>query len=316
MRKFLGALLAALLPTSLLSSCSGPVELRVLCSNDERICNNWATEYAAQTGQKVRFLRLPTSAALARIRSLRTRPEFDVWVGGPAENYELAQTEGLLAPTSLPASRQIPSQFKARNGSWYGVYGSVLAICANPTELARKKLRPPQSWRQLSQKQYSGVISAASPRSSGTALSLIQTIEMTYRNPKDILTGIYNNVGRFTNSGTAPASAIASRQGALAISFTPYCRAQSLEVIYPSEGTTYEIGAGALLAKSPHPKRGRAFLNWLLSPPGQRAGEVGNLKQAPTNATFENSLAKLLANPHLKIVSKPPPEPRRSATNG
>ena len=96
MRSRLVVLLTLLL-SMVLCGChpAGKEQLAFICSNEESICKNWRDAYAAATGKNVSYLRLPTAQALTRISSSPKTREFDVWVGGPAENYVLAKRRGL-----------------------------------------------------------------------------------------------------------------------------------------------------------------------------------------------------------------------------
>lgn len=254
MRKQLGLLLAVALVAASICSCSTTPQLRLLCSNDEQVCAAWARAYSESRNISVHFLRLPTSMALSRLQSRKTDPEFDLWVGGPSENYELAAAKGLLQESMPASAKQVSRHFQSPQHKWFGVYGSLLAVCTAPD--SRLAL---SSWADLANPKYTGRISASSPLSSGTAYSLIQVAEKSQKNPKRTLEGIYNNVGRFTNSGTAPASVVSSGQADIAISFVPYCVANGLSVHYPKDGTTFEIGAAGVLKGAPPPKASRGL---------------------------------------------------------
>jgi len=59
--------------------------------------------------------------------------------------------------------------------------------------------------------------------------------------------------------------------------------APDLEVVFPNEGTGYEIGAMSLIKNAPSPVEARRFMDWAV---GQRAQELGPLftaYQIPTN---------------------------------
>ena len=99
----------------------GTTGLVVLCSNNVAACEAVVDAYEIETGSSVTVVRMPTSQALTRIRVPKEAGEFDVWMGGPAEAYTLAATEGHLA--SVTIDNDIPEELKDPDGRWYGIYG-------------------------------------------------------------------------------------------------------------------------------------------------------------------------------------------------
>lgn len=307
------ALVTALFAAILLTACAPSNDLLFLCSNEESVCEQWRADFEHDSGIPTRFLRLPTSEALARITSERGKPEFDAWVGGPSESYVLADKRGLLEPYRPKYFDSIPNQFKDEHAAWFGVYGSVLGFCINPHVLAENNLPHPTGWKDLEDPRLKTWISASSPLTSGTAFTALWTQTQLFDNPEEHLEKVYDNVGRFTHSGTAPASAVAAGDAGVAITFTPYCEQDfdpnvDLEVVFPNEGTFYEVGAAALLVGSRSESEARVFLDWLSSARGQQAMGRAGIPQSPINADLPDNLQEFLASTNVKVLDATAPE--------
>lgn len=312
--------LAAVMVSLLLSACSPAKtqQLFFICSNEESICQAWRDAYAASSGKNVGYLRLPTAQALTRIASSPKNLDFDVWVGGPAENFVLARRRGLLAPYQPRGLASIPADMHDSENYWFGVYGSLLGFCSNRQALAAKGLPIPTSWAELREKKYRKLVAASSPLTSGTAFTVVRVLDEIYGSQaKSAIREIYANVPRLTNSGTAPVQLVQAGEAGLAITFTPYCvgktpSGQNLQISYPREGTSYEIGSAALLKNSQHPEEGKAFLDWLSQKPGQEVAVKSATPQLAITRDIPGSLASRLqqADPHIL-----PARPQKSAVD-
>lgn len=285
-----------------------PPRLSVLCSNDHAICQAWANSYTKISGVEVSVTRLPTSEALARLRGHAHNPEFDIWIGGPAEAYVQADNEGLLAPYQVKYQSQIPKSFRAQNDTWTGVYASLLGFCSNPQLLTANGLKPPTSWQDLLSPRLKNQLSLSSPLSSGTAYSVMWTAHYLAASPtqaKQYLTQLWDNTNQFTRSGTAPAGVVKRGEATVAVTFAPYCETgpnQKMILTYPAEGTGYEIGAMALLTGSHHPQAAKDWLDYMSSAHGQESGRSTGIKQLTINRISPYSLEKQARKKSPKLI--------------
>ncbi|WP_081314518.1 extracellular solute-binding protein [Cutibacterium avidum] len=302
-------ILLSLIGATTLTSCSADDELSIVCSNEEHICQRWVEQFTATSGVPAHFLRLPTSQALARISGSKSAPEFDVWVGGPSENYVAAMEAGLLDPYFPTGYSQIPRKFRSNSGHWFGVYGSVLALCSNPDVLERLGVTAPRSWRDLEAPTLNGWVSASSPLTSGTAYTALWTQIRVFGADADRhLRTVYSHASRLTHSGTSPADVTARGEAAVAISFAPYCRqkvasGRPMTIAYPSEGTSFEVGGAARIRRARHPDQARIFLDWLSEPAGQEvAAHDEQIHQRPITRSLPGNLAEVLDSTRIKVL--------------
>lgn len=319
MRSRLVVLLTLLL-SLVLCGChpAGKEQLAFICSNEESICKNWRDAYAGATGKDVSYLRLPTAQALTRIASSPKTREFDVWVGGPAENYVLAKRRGLLSAYQPAGISDIPAAMRDSEGYWFGVYGSLLGFCSDQAALAARGLPVPKSWEELAKPQYHGLVAASSPLTSGTAFTVVRVLDEIYADQASLaIRNLYVNVPRLTNSGTAPVKMVLAGEAAIAITFTPYCAGKSeankeVTISYPKEGTSYEIGSAGLLKNARHVGEAKMFLDWLSQKSGQEVAVKSPTPQLAITRAIPGSLASRLQQPDPYIL---PARPQKSAAD-
>ncbi|WP_216380140.1 substrate-binding domain-containing protein [Arcanobacterium phocae] len=266
----------------------------VLCSNNERTCENLVNDYVKYSGLDAQMVRMPTSEALAYVRSGGQKSEFDVWIGGPAEAYILADRDGLLEPHQLD-TYAIPSTMLT--DTWVGTYGGVLAFCA------RANVAAPHTWDELA--HYSGRIALPLPFSSGTAATMLSVQEgrgadSTY------LSQLHSKTTTYTASGTVPAHLVGIGRADVAVTFEAYCPADpgnphAPQLIIPADGTGYEVGAGAVLANG-RTTAGRDFLRYIISARGQEV-LVDSEQQNPISTELDNNLYTRLAKLDVPVFT-------------
>src|SRR5688572_27937007 len=100
--------------------------VHVACGATEEWCAATTQAFTKKTGVKADFVRLSSGEALARIKAGKSRPEFDIWYGGPADGYAAGSNDGLLEKYLSPNASAIPAKYKATDGSWTGIYVGVL----------------------------------------------------------------------------------------------------------------------------------------------------------------------------------------------
>src|SRR4051794_6585528 len=141
---------------------------------------NWARpmlqEFEAASGIKVNFLRFSSGEALARIIAEKNNPRVDVLFGGPVETFAAGIKEGVFEPYKPPAFASLPERFRNVDGYWVAIADDPLVFMTNTAFLKEHKLGPPQSWGDLLDPAYKGMLQMADARTSGTAVTRIFSI--------------------------------------------------------------------------------------------------------------------------------------------
>jgi len=264
----------------------------ILGSAEEVYVLGMANAFEAETGVRTTYQRLSTGEALDKLREQRNQPQFSVWWGGPIDQYIDAAGEGLLDPYKPRGSSILPRQYRDDDGMWTGVYVGALGFAVNAAVLADRRLAAPSSWADLLRPEYQGQISLAHPATSGTAYTMVGTIMQL--NNKDADKGfqyfeaLARNVSRWERVGAAPARVAGRGEAAVGIAFSHDIVdaeqiSPDLRLVFPSEGTGYEVGGMGLVKGGPDQTEARRFMDWAITKRAQELGPSFRSYQIPTN---------------------------------
>lgn len=272
----------------------GTGKLTVLGTPQEEYIQGIARAYEAETGVKTTYVRLSSGEALAKLKADRDYPQFSVWWGGPADGYIAAAKEGLVEPYKPAGYDRIPTVYKDANGVWTGIYVGALGLAVNTKVLREKNLPEPKSWADLTKPVYKGQISMAHPASSGTAYTMLATIlQLNGKETPDkgfaYMREFHKNVLQYQKAGAAPARQAGQGEVAVGIVFSHDIVAaieagfRDLKIVFPEEGTGYEIGGMALVKGAPDAVEAKRFMDWAIAVKAQELAPQFKAYQIPTN---------------------------------
>lgn len=251
-------------------------ELVVYGSCEEEYLTAACENFEKLTGIKTRSQRLSTGEVQAKIEEEKGNPSADVWFGGTTDPYNVLASEGLLEPYNAKnASHLINEQYKDKDGNWYGIYEGILGFMVNKDELARKNLDAPKDWPDLLDEKYKGLIWLSNYNTAGTAKLVINTMIQKYGHDEGIkyLQDLDKNVQVYTKSGSGPSKNVGTGECIVGIGFLHDAIAQivdngykNVEVIIPSSGTSFEIGATAIFKGAKHPNAAKLWIEYALTP--------------------------------------------------
>jgi iron(III) transport system substrate-binding protein len=266
--------------------------LRVLGSADEEYVRGMVRSFQEETGVRTTYERLSAGDALNRLRNEAAAPSFSLWWGGSADNYIAAKAEGLLAEYRPRGSGVLPRKYVDPDGSWTGIYVGALAFAVNHVALASRGLPDPTSWADLITSRYQRMVAVGHPATSGTGYTMLATIMQLHGKSVDegfkYARALHDNVALYTREG-ATAARLACGQVPIGIAFSHDIEAarqdgcEDVEIVFPREGTGYEIGAMALLKNAPEPELARRFMDWAITPKAQELGPLFTAYQIPTH---------------------------------
>ena len=267
-------------------------ELVVLCTPQEDWCVRMVEEFQAETGIPTSYVRMSSGESLARLRAASEDPEFDVWWGGPADGQIAANEEGLLENYVPPNAEFVADEQKDADGVWTGVYVGALGLCVNEKVIEEIGAEMPETWDDLLDPVFESNIAMAHPASSGTAYTTFYTQVLRLGSEEaamEYAKALHPNILQYTTPGSASGPMAGRGEIAVSIIFSHDCIKNieegysDLAVVFPADGTGYEIGAEALVANAPHPNNAKAWMDWALRADVQEIGpEVGSF-QLPTN---------------------------------
>ena len=227
-------------------------------------------------GIEVQYQRLSTGEVQSKVEEEAGNPSGDVWFGGTTDPYNVCAAEGLLmAYEAENASHLLGDAYRDADGYWYGIYKGILGFMVNRDELDRMGLAAPQDWADLTKPEYEGLIWLSNYNTSGTAKLVINTMIQKYGHDEGIqyLVDLDKNIEVYTKSGSGPSKNVGTGECVIGIGFLHDGITQivdngygNIELIIPSSGTSYEIGATAIFEGCKHPNAAKLWIEFALSP--------------------------------------------------
>ena len=261
---------------SLIAAAKAEGELVVYGSCEEEYLAAACEHFEELYGIKVQYQRLSTGEVQAKIEEENGNPSADVWFGGTTDPYNVVAAEGLLeAYEAENASHLLGSQYRDPDGYWYGIYKGILGFMVNKDELARMNLEAPADWQDLLKPEYKGLIWLSNYNTAGTAKLVINTMIQKYGHDEGIqyLVDLDKNIQVYTKSGSGPSKNVGTGECVIGIGFLHDGITQivdngyeNVQLIIPSSGTSFEIGATAIFKGAKHPNAAKLWVEYALSP--------------------------------------------------
>ena len=227
-------------------------------------------------GIETQYQRLSTGEVQSKIEEEKGTPSADVWFGGTTDPYNVCAAEGLLEPYQAEnASHLLGDAYRDPDGNWYGIYKGILGFMVNTDELTRLGLEIPQDWADLTKPEYKGLIWLSNYNTAGTAKLIINTMIQKYGHDAGIqyLVDLDKNVQVYTKSGSGPSKNVGTGECVIGVGFLHDGITQivdngygNIQLVIPSSGTSYEIGATAIFSGCKHPNAAKLWIEYALSP--------------------------------------------------
>ncbi len=185
---------------------------------------------------------------------------------------------GLLTPYAPAGLDRILPQFKSdRNPpTWVGIDAWETAFTVNTEELAKLGLKAGdiKTYKDLLNPKLRGQIVMSNPSSSGTGfLTVSALLQLNGKDTEagwDYLAALDKNVAQYVHSGSKPAKMAAAGECAVGISFgyaglSQKKKGAPVEIIFPAEGSGWDLEANALMKKPQISPAAKTFLDWAVS---------------------------------------------------
>ncbi len=286
-------------------------QLKMYTAYPEEEAINYANEFEKASGIKVKFVRLSAGETLARLQAEKNNPQASVWYGGPSDTFVAASKEGLLDKYTPQGIDKLPKEYLDKDGLWTPLYVGPLGFAVNTEWLKKNNVKAPESWEDLLKPEFKKNISISHPGSSGTAYTVVASLVQLMGEEKafDYLKKLDANVLQYTKSGSAPAKQAGLGEAAVGISFShdilkPKSEGYPITLVFPKEGTGYEVGAAALIKGGPADELDNAkkFIDWAISKEAQGLYETYKTFRLPVNPEAKTSDG-LTTISELKVVN-------------
>jgi iron(III) transport system substrate-binding protein len=274
--------------------------------------------FTKQTGIPV-DLKIGKTAGLANeIRMEKAHPRGDLYISTESGIVEILTKDGLLEPYQSAATNAVPDDFKSASGAWTGISGRARVILYNRNLVPEKDV--PASIFELANPKWKGKLAIAGTRERttlawATALVAVKGEAFT----RDYLKALHANGLKILTDNTEVWQGVGRGEFAIGLTNSPnyYLARQSnlpVGVVYPDQeasglGTPINPNAAAVIKGAANPETARKFIDFLLSPEGQRilvtqdyeiplvagvdAGEVLPLKAIKRTMVTAQRLAEL-----------------------
>ena len=260
----------------LIAAAQAEGELTVYGSCEEEYLAAACEHFQEVFGIKVNYQRLSTGEVQAKIEEEKGNPSADVWFGGTTDPYNVVAKEGLLEPYAAQnASHLLSDMYKDPDGNWYGIYKGILGFMVNTDELTRMNLEAPADWQDLLKPEYKGLIWLSNYNTAGTAKLVINTMIQKYGHDEGIqyLVDLDKNIEVYTKSGSGPSKNVGTGECVIGIGFLHDGITQivdngytNVQLVIPSSGTSFEVGATAIFKGAAHPNAAKLWIEYALSP--------------------------------------------------
>ena len=210
----------------------------------------------------VEMIRSGSGEIIARVKAEARRPQGDIIMAMAKENMEVVYD--LLDSYKVREASAFPDDVKDASGNkYFGFSFNIQAFIINTDRVSLSEA--PKSWKDLGDKKWRGEIVMANPALSGSAYAqLYQMIglygwdhindvrKVTTFVPKSSLVYTFVGRGEFAIGITGEGNV-----------FTEKARGNSVEAVYPSEGTGLRFDASAIIKGGPNRDNARLFMDWL-----------------------------------------------------
>jgi iron(III) transport system substrate-binding protein len=251
--------------------------------------------FAAKYNVKCQYLRLSSGEIQSKIESEDGNPSADVLFGGTTDPYNALKTEKLLVQyESANASHITDAHFKDADHYWYGIYKGILGFMWNKDEIQKAGVTAPATWDDLIKPEYSKMITWSAPTTAGTAKLVVNTMvqkkangaKTTYKNDAGTDVTCYDdtaamayfkaldaNTAEYTKSGSGASKAVGKGECKIGIGFLHDVITQIVDNKYttigmaaPTDGTSFEVGATAILKGCKNLELAKKFIDFALTP--------------------------------------------------
>ena len=262
-------------------SAEAPIngEITVYTALEDEVASEYLESFNKQYPEiKVSIVRDSTGIITARLLAEKDNPVADVVWGTAASSLLVLEEEGMLEPYAPQGVESILPQFKSDKvvPTWVGIDAWETVFVVNTVEIEKLGLKASdiKSYKDLLRPELKGHVVMPNPASSGTGLltvtGLLQLNDRDSEKGWDYMNSLHENIKHYTHSGSKPARMAASGECVVGVSFgftaiSQKSQGAPVEVIFPAEGSGWDLEANALMKKAEINPAAQAFLDWAIT---------------------------------------------------
>lgn len=224
------------------------------------------------------------------------KPRCDLWWNNEILNTLRLREKGMLATWSPPNAADIPTEFQAKDHTWYGFAARARILVVN-TKLMAEADRP-KGLADLVDPKWKGKIAIAKPL-FGTTATHATCLFATWgdEKAKTFFSDLKKNGVQVLSGNKQVATAVGSGQALFGLTDTDDAigeidAGRPVAIIYPDRGenelgTLFIPNVLAIPKGAPHPKEAEALGNFLLGAEAEGMLALGDSAQIPLNRKTE-----------------------------
>jgi iron(III) transport system substrate-binding protein len=253
---------------------SKPSELTVYTALEDDQIPTYLESFEKQyPSVKLNIVRDSTGVITAKLLAEKDNPKADVVWGVAATSLLVLEQKGMLESYAPKNVERVLPEFKDTKNppNWVGIDAWETAFIVNKKELEKHNLPIPQSYEDLMKPEYKGMIVMPNPSSSGTGYLTVSAFHQLFGEQKawENLDKLHQNIGVYTHSGSKPAKMAAQGEYPIGISFgyrgiKEQKKGAPVEVVFPKEGSGWDVEANALIKKKDIKPEAKQFLDWAI----------------------------------------------------
>ncbi|WP_426447706.1 ABC transporter substrate-binding protein [Siccibacter colletis] len=283
-----GVALAMVLSSVMMSSAHA---LTVYTAGPGSLAKGLASGFEKKTGVKVNIFQATTGKVMARLEAEQANPQADILISASWDTAEDLHNRGWLLPYQSTNAGKVPDTLKSTDYVAQGV--SALGIVWN----TKSGTPEPKEWHDLTAPAFKDKVTTPDPALSGASLDLLIGLQNGMGDKAWTLFDDLKQSGMVVSGPNAQA-VTPVMQGAKAavfgaVDYVTYGnieQGESLKVIFPASGTVIAPRPMMILKTTQHAADAKAFVDYVLSPEGQKMVADAWLMPARTDVQAKRPL--------------------------
>lgn len=283
-----GVALAMVLSSVMMSSAHA---LTVYTAGPGSLAKGLASGFEKKTGVKVDIFQATTGKVMARLEAEQANPQADILISASWDTAEDLHNRGWLLPYQSANAGNVPDTLKSADYVAQGI--SALGIVWN----TKSGTPEPKEWKDLTAPEFKDKVTTPDPALSGASLDLLIGLQNGMGDKAWALFDELKKNGMVVSGPNAQA-VTPVMQGAKAavfgaVDYVTYGnieQGESLKVIFPASGTVIAPRPMMILKTTQHEADAKAFVDYVLSPEGQKMVADAWLMPARTDVQAKRPL--------------------------
>jgi iron(III) transport system substrate-binding protein len=245
--------------------------LTVYSAGPGNLIETLTSDFKSATGINVAVFQADTGKVMARLQAEASNPHADIVISASWDSAQDLDKRGWLLAYESPNAKTVAAKYKQPDYVAQGL--SALAIVWN----TKSGTPRPSDWMDLTQPAFKDKVTMPDPAQSGAALDLLSGLQSRQNDRAWQLFSALQANGMVIAGPNAQAmnpvlqGAKAAIFGAVDyVALDAQAKGESIEVIFPKSGTVIAPRPMMILKSSKVPDDARKFIDFVLSPQGQK----------------------------------------------